>query len=301
MLKSFLGISHGINEPEESPALTANGAERLKKLIECFPIGRKLRYFPEFKKELVFDTVLVAYCLNRKFIYSVDAIERDAQGHPTAFRAGEGERKTPFSELKQLELLVPDTSQLEMKLDYQSRAVLGREGQFNTGNAISLISNAGNEVWVIDTRVAKRVVLPDGPYAAMKMVLLTPDLTTLAAFEQRRNIRAKTCAPVTVSLADGTLSESCAVVIVDVSETEVRIRVRDRGSSLLGMNPGDEVILDIDLGTEEQHRTIKGVILRRSPENCVIELKGLFKDGILASFGLLDLLELKAGLLNYGN
>jgi len=179
--------------------------------------------------------------------------------------------------------------------------LLGREGQFNTGNTISLISNAGPEMWVVDTQVAKRVALPDGPYADMKMILLTPDLTTLAAFDQRRNVRAKTCAPVTLSLADGTLSEPCAVVIGDVSETEVRIRVRDRGATLPEMNPGDELILDVDLGIEERHITIKGAVLRRSAENCVIELKGLFKDGRLGSFGLLDLLELKAGLLNYGN
>lgn len=301
MLKSFLGKSRGTDETEELPTVTAKSIERLKTLIEFFPIGRRLRYFPEFRKELVFDTILVAYCLNKNFVYSVDAIERDSQGYPTAFWGGASEQKSPFSELRQFQLLVPDTSTLEMKLNYQSRALLGREGQFNTGNTISLISNSGQEVWAVDTHVAKRVVLPEGPYADMRMVLLTPDLRTLAAFEQRRSVRAKTSAPVTLSLVDGTLSEPCTVVIVDVSETEVRTRVRDRGATLPEMNPGDEVILDIDLGAEEQHRTIKGTVLRRSPENCIIELKGLFKDGRLGSFGLLDLLELKAGLLNYGN
>ncbi len=301
MLKNFLGKSRVADDAEELPKLTSSSIERIKTLFENFPIGRRLRYFPEFRKELVFETILVAYCLNRSYVYSVDAIERDDKGYPAAFWGGDGEHKSPFSQLKQLQFLVPDTSTLEKKLDYQSRALLGREGQFNTGNAISLISNAGPEVWVVDTQVTKRIVLPDGPYADMKMVLLTPDLTTLAAFEQRRTVRAKACAPVTLSFSDGSPPEPCSVVIVDLSETEVRVRVRDRGASIPEMNPGEEVILDVDLGSEERHRTLKGEVLRRSPEHCVIELKGLIKDGRPGSFGLLELLELKAGLLNYSN
>lgn len=85
-----------------------------------------------------------------------------------------------------------------------------------------------------------------------------------------------------------------------MSDDAVRLRVRDRDATMPAMRPGDEVILDVDLGEGKRRYTIKGAVLRRSPETCSVMLKGLLMDGKFGSFGPLDFLELKAGLLNYG-
>ena len=304
MLKSFLGKSLGAGEekgPSSSAAFLSRAElDRLKTLIEFFPIGKKLRYYPEFKKEIVFDTLVVAYCVNGAYVYSGDSIERDAEGHPAAFRTGEHGAHTPVAALKLFQLLVPDTSDLEMKLDYHRRALIGRGRQFNKGNYISLISNAGGKgVSTIDTEVAKQVVLPDGPYAHSNMILLTPDLHTLSVTDQRRKSRAKTCVPVVLSLAGGRLSGPCT--IVDISEGAMRIRVRDRETQMPAMQRGDELTLDIDLGEGELQCTLKASVVRRSAESCVIQLIGMIRDGRLGSFTPLDLLALKSGLLNYGS
>lgn len=300
MLKSILG-SFGA-DTERQPATpsppTGIDNEQLKTLIEFFPIGKKLRYYPEFKKEIVFDTLVVAYCLNGDFVYSCDAIARDSLGYPTAFRSGERGGQAPIGDLRLVQLLVPDTSELERTLDYFRRALIGRGRQFNKGNYISLVSNSGARgVSTVDTEVIKQVVLPDGPYAHAKMILLTPEWNTLSVTDQRRKARAKTCAPVMVSVPGGRLSGPCT--IVDMSEEAIRIRIRDRGTSLPEMNAGDGVTLDIDLGDAERHYTIKGVVTRRSPETCVIRLEGMLREGRLVRFEPLDLLELKSGLLNY--
>jgi hypothetical protein len=89
-------------------------------------------------------------------------------------------------------------------------------------------------------------------------------------------------------------------LIADISDGAVRIRGRDRETTMPAMKPGDEVILDIDLGESERHYTIKGQIFRRSNETCIVQLEALFEDGRLRHLSPLDLLELKAGLLNYG-
>ncbi|MFC5303114.1 PilZ domain-containing protein [Azospira restricta] len=301
MLKSILG-SFGADAGRErqpaAPSAKPLDVERLKTLIEFFPIGKKLRYYPEFKKEIVFDTLIVAYCLNGEFVYSGEAIERDARGYPAAFKSGRHGELTPVADLRLFQLLVPDTSDLEMTLDYFRRALIGRGRQFNKGNYISLVSNAGAKgVSTVDTEVVKQVVMADGPYAQSKMILLTPEWSTLAVTDQRRKARARTCAPVTVSVAGGRLSGPCT--IVDMSDEAIRIRVRDRETALPEMGPGDGVTLDIDLGEGERHYTIKGIVIRRSPETCVIRLEGLLREGRLLRFERLDLLELKAGLLNY--
>lgn len=304
MMKAFLGISLGSEATEEpssgSASLMEIDIERIKTLIEFFPIGKKLRYYPEFKKEIVFDTFVIAYCVNGDFVYSGEAIDRDSQGHPTLFHADKNRDETHVSDLKLFQLLVPDTSDLEMKLDYQRRSLIGRGRQFIKGNYITLISNAGAKgVSTVDTEVAKQIVLPDGPYAQTKTVLLTPELHSLNVSDQRGKSRAKICAPVVVSLPEGKLSGPCT--IVDISEGVVRIRVRDRDTTPPGVPRGGEVILDVDLGEGRRLYTIKGSVIRSSAETWTIKLEGLFKDGKLRSFDPLDLLELKAGLLNYGS
>lgn len=303
MKRTFLGKSLGFERAKESSsrnkAQTKIDLDQVKTLIEFFPIGKKLRYYPEFQKDIVFDTFILGYCVNGKFIYSGEAIDHDTQGHPTAFRTGETGKPTSFSDLKLFQLLVPDTSDLEMKLDYYRRALIGRKRQFTKGNAISLISNAGAKgVSTVDTEVAQQIILPEGPYAQTNMILLTPELRTLEVTDQRGKSRTKICAPVVMALPDGEISGPCS--IYDLSQDAMRIRVRDHDTTIPAMPRGSEVILEIDLGEAKRLFTIKGSVIRSSPETCVIKLVGLVKDGKLRSFDPLDLLELKTGLLNYG-
>lgn len=303
MLKTIFGKTFGstgaVTTPAGNALLTKADLDRIKTLIEFFQIGKKLRYYPEFKKDIVFDTLVVAYCVNGRFVYSMEAIDRDPEGFPTVFHSGESGQHTHVSRLSEFQLLVPDTSDLEMKLDYYRRALIGRGRQFNKGNYITLISNAGAKgVSTMDTEVAKQIVLPEGPYAHMKMILLTPELNTLLVTDQRKKVRTKTYAPVSMFLPEGKFSGPCT--IVDISEGEVRVRVRDRGTTMPLMHRGDEVTIEIDLGVAESHYAIKGVVIRRSAETCVFHLAGQYVEGKLVGFSALDLLELKAGLLNYG-
>ncbi|MEO8411470.1 MAG: PilZ domain-containing protein, partial [Propionivibrio sp.] len=257
----------------------------------------KLRYYPEFQQEIVFDTLIVAYCVNGNYVYSGDAIERDADGYPIAFRSAENTVRTTVAGLKTFQILVPDTSHLEMKLDYHRRALIGRGKQFNKGNMITLMSNAGARgVSTVDTEVAKRVVLTEGPYTTLTMVLLTPELPTLAVTDQRKKSRTKLCVPATVSLPEGQFTGACT--IVDISEAEIRMRMRDREAVMPEMAPGEVLFAEVELNG--QRLFIKTAVIRRSAETCVVRLEGAVKDGKLAAFGPLDLLELKAGLLNYG-
>jgi hypothetical protein len=303
MLKSFFGKSSGPAGGEEpvlgrSPPMKIDLAQ-IKTLIDFFPIGKKLRYYPEFKQDIVLDTLIVAYCVNGNFVYSSEAIDRDPEGFPTDFHSGDSAIRTHVSKLKLFQLLVPDTSNLEMKLDYDRRALIGRGRQFKQGNCISLISNAGGRgVSTIDTEVAKQVDLADGPYAHANMILLTPDFSTLSVSDQRKKTRTKLFAPVKMFSPQGKFSALCT--IVDISEGELRMRVRERGTTMPLLQRGDAVIVETELAEAERHYLIKATVIRRSAETCVIHLDGQIRDGKLQKFAALDLLELKSGLLNSG-
>lgn len=303
MLKSLFGKTFASgeakNQPSEGSPQGKIDLDRLRSLLEFFPIGKKLHYCPEFKKEIILDTVIVGYCVNGEFIYSGESVVRDAQGYPSRFQTAGIKGETPAAKLNLFQLLVPDTSNLELKLDYPRRALLGRGRQFIKGNDISLISVAGAKgLAKLDTEVAKRITPEDGPYAHSDMILLTPDLNSLTVTDQRAKARTKIHVPATIFLLKEQISGLCT--IIDVSESAVRVLLQGLNTSMPGMNKKDEVIVDIILGESEQRYTIKGsIIASRSQEICVIQMDGLIKGGKLSSLEPLDRMELKARLLSY--
>jgi hypothetical protein len=295
MLASLFGKNRGASG--EAPRQEKIDLDRIRALIEFFPIGKKLRYYPEFHQDIVLDTLVVAYRANGHFIYSMESIEADRNGLPLLFRSDEERFRLPAAGLRSFQLLVPDTSHLERKLDYTRRAQIGRSGQFATGNSISLISNAGMKgVSTLDTEVVKQILLPDGPYAHTNMVLLTPDLDTLSVSDQRKKPRARTNVPVTVFLPTDEVLQG---TLVDISDARIRLRLDGRGA-LPALRKGDALDLEIRLGESERQYSVKGSVIRCSAETCVVALDGQIVAGRLVPFTDLDLLELKAGLLNYG-
>jgi hypothetical protein len=289
MLKSLFGKGFGASaEPREKLDLN-----QLKVLIEFFPIGRKLRYYPEFNKDIVLDTLIVAYSINDHFLYSMDLVETDQDDLPVAFRINCGKTRLPAGRAN-FQLLVPDTSDLEMKLDYMRRAQISRHGQFSVGNNISLISNAGMKgISTLDTEVAKQLVLRDGPYAHRNMILLTPEFDTLSVSDQRKKPRTRINVPATLLVPEEAYSGPCT--IIDVSDAELRLRWGGHGPNL---REGGVMNLDLYLGKEQRY-LITGLVFRRTVGTCVVKLKGQTREERFHPFSSLDLLELKAGLLNY--
>jgi hypothetical protein len=307
MLKLILGKAQDYSDrawqqQQDADARRENTLDWLRPLIEFFPIGKRLRYCPEYKKEIVFDTFVVGYCINREFIYSGDAIERDSAGNPVSFHIARTDLRLDVSEIEWFQLVVPDTSQLELKLDYERRALIGRGRQFIKGNCISLTSSAvGQGAATLDTEVAKQITLDDGPYAQTKLIVLTPDLESLVVHDQRKKGRAKICVPVILSPDGEKDGEKQAAhgTIVDISDGAIRIRTRDADHALPETRENDSVVLTVNLAEAERQHTIKGTVIRRSPEICVVRVDSFMKNGNFVAFGPLNHMELKAELMNY--
>ena len=71
--------------------------EELRQVVEFFPIGKKIRYSPEYKKEVILDTLIVAYCVDGEYIYSWDAIEFDDRGYSNRLPASAPRRSASRS------------------------------------------------------------------------------------------------------------------------------------------------------------------------------------------------------------
>lgn len=303
MLKALFGGSRQSKEPETPPLPPAPLMKKptpaeMQRIMDYFPIGKKIRYSPEYKKEVVLDTLVLAYCVEGEFIYSWDAVEFDANGTPTAFLLGPQAQRVEATRVCEFQFLVPDTTDQENSLDYPRRAMIGRNRQFHKGNTIALISNAGAQgIATLETEVDKKFLLKTGPYAQSPVVLLTPELNTFNVTDQRNNHRASVNVPITLTLQDR-LRGPC--IIVDISvELALRIRVRE-GHVMPAMDAGDEVTIDIDFDNEERFFRLKASVIRRTADACVVQVVSHFKDRRFVPLSPLDLIEIKAGLLNYG-
>ncbi len=284
------------DEPDIEPISLARA--QLKMLHEFFPIGRKVRYFPEYKREIVFDTIIIAYCVNDQFLYSRDAIKLDETETPEAFLVGPKKLPLPLEKVSKFQLMVPDTTDMERTLDYIRRASIGRARQFLSGNSITLFAETGERgVPMVDTLVHKRLKPNDGPYADHRMILLGPDLDTLTLADQRKKQRVAADMLVDLFFKANPAPTRCA--LADFSETSMRLRATGADHPLPQMEENDETVVVVDFGEPNSLYRIKGTVFRSEPDACVIKLARLFRGGSFQKFTTMDILEIKTGLLNY--
>ena len=280
---------------EEAGQAVPDG-DRLKMLAEHFPIGRKVRYFPEYQRDIVFHTIVIAWRVNDQDIYAREAILRDAEGAPQAFLVGEKKARLPLDRVKRLQLMVPDTTDMERSLDYIRRASLGRNGQFVRGNAITLIAAVCRQgIPSVDTQVDSRILMKSGPFADNQMVLLSPDFDTLAIADQRKKARVQGRIPARLYLKEDAPAVAC--LLGDFSDLSLRL-VPAPGQALPALKPNDKVTVVLDLGDAASGYRLRGGVFRSAPEACVIRLRQLYKDGDYAALKTMDVLEIKTGLRN---
>ncbi|MBK6630037.1 MAG: hypothetical protein IPG33_02770 [Betaproteobacteria bacterium] len=271
--------------------------ERLKMLGEHFSIGRKIRYFPEFQRDIVFHTIIIAWRVNDHYVYAREAIEKDDEGTPTGFLVGEKKTRLPLGKVKRLQLMVPDTTDMERSLDYVRRASLGRNGQFVRGNAITLISDTCQRgIPSVDTQVVSRIRMKDGPYADNQMVLIRPELDTLTIADQRQKARVASHVPVSLYLKDDAPPVGC--ILGDFSDVSLRLLVASDQKALPPMKVNDKVVVILNLGDAASIYRIRGSVFRTAADSCVIRLKQFYKDGDFSPIKTMDILEIKTGLLN---
>lgn len=271
--------------------------DRMRMLSEHFPIGKKVRYYPEYQRDIVFQTIIIAYRINDHYVYSREAIQRDAEGVPLAFLVGEKKTRLPLDRVARLQLMVPDTTDMERSLDYVRRANLGRNGQFVRGNTITLIADVcRNGIPSLDNQVDSRLRMTDGPYSDNQMILLRPDLGTLQIADQRQKARVQSQVPVSLYLRDDEPPVGC--ILGDFSDVSLRLRPAVPGQNLPLLKPNDKVVVVINLGDAASTFRIRGMVYRAAADACVVKLRQIYKDGDFATIRTMDVLEIKTGLLN---
>lgn len=296
MFKSLWNSLTG-NKQEQDAAPRFDRA-KVQMLIDYFPIGKKPRYYPEYQREIVFHTIVLAYRVNDQYLYSREVFLKDEDGRLNAFLMPNN-KILPFEKLEKLQMLMPDTTEMEKKLDYMTRAEIGRTGQFGIGNSITLVAESiGRGVPTVDTRVERRQVLPDGPYANTSTILLTPDMATVELADKRKRSRVQAQGLVYASLflEDGEPPFGC--VLGDISDASLRLGVIQKGHVMPPLTVKQAVIVEFNFGDVASAFRIGGQVFRREDDFCVINLDRIYRDGEFEKIKAMDVLEIKSDMLN---
>ncbi len=296
MLKRLLNSLLSDSDMTENHVSSLFDRAKLKMLFEYFPIGYKPHYTPEFQRSIVFRTIILGYRVNDHYLYSRDTVLMDEEEQPSGFRIAP-ERVLALSKLKKFQIVLPDTSEMEKKLDYFTRAELGRTGQFGQGNTITLIGESAERgVPTVDTLVDRRQVLSDGPYANSSTILLTPDFTTLAITDKRRKQRVDAGIPARLYFDDEAPLAEC--ILGDFSELSLRVNIAAPGQIMPPVTVIDTVIVDFDFGDITSTYRVRGKVFRRTDEFCVVKLEQIFRDDAFERIRMMDVMEIKTSLLN---
>lgn len=283
----------------EDAAEAGLDALQLALVFRHFPIGARLTYFPEYRREFQFSTLILGYRINDYTLYSQEGIELGGSDVPRAFRIDE-HIVVPLAKVEKLGLVLPDTSSHQRKLDYFTRAELGRDGQFRSGVTITLQARSlGRGVPTLDTLVDRKETLAAGPLAGHATVLVEPVLESMKVVDKRRRPRLAAAIDATLqSGEDGPGAVATPCRLVDFADDTLRLQAAS--GSLPTLKSNCVLAVQFAIRASGEVYRVRGKVLRQSDEGVVVRFVELFvpTDGAYRKIDTIDVLEIKTGLLN---
>lgn len=295
-MTNMLGAGRAARRPSEVGA--ALDPQRVVELMRCFPIGSKFRYYPEYHKEIAFESIIIAYGLNHHLVYTQRDLRIDNEGDAPGVVLEDGGKDHSVTPIRRFDFVIPDVSAGDAR-DSHRQADSLQDGRFRRGDILTLMSLCNDKgVPHLNAMVRKRIVMREGYYANHAVILLEVLLDSLNHIDQRQQRRVKTSIPASVQFSDNSPYFPCT--LVDFTETALKIRLDESGAS--GAVPLIErrnMIVTIDLPALSRRFVLTGRVLRRDASHFVIVLGGKMKDGHLRDFELIDAFDLKATLLQH--
>lgn len=263
---------------------------QLAAVIKNFPFGAAVRYYPEFKKSIVLESVMLGYVLDKKWYFSAQDIAFEGEGSTTRMLEGPHRKAANPSTFS---MVIPSQSRGIAQLDYARKEELERTGGLAKGNNITLVAAPHNgKTAVIETVVRRKTIVPEGPYANTPVVLLDVDASSLQRVDQRANMRLQTNIPAQLMTSK---SPPTPCLMVDFSDRSVRLSVVVAWATT--MQARREVTLSFQLPGRNNDVVLRGEIQRRDDDELVITLEAIQRDNQFQRIEVIDILEIKAKLL----
>lgn len=274
----------------------------LCRVMRHFPVGSRVHYYPEYRKEIVLESVVIAYAINGDYIYSAHGLNCDEKSGALTFEE-QGARKS-YTKIKSFNIIVPVFTQSEAKLDYVRREELLKVGGLVAGNTITLMAEQqSGQVPVLDTMVQKRSVLKEGYYANQTVALLEVNAASLLLTDQRAHLRLQTNIPAQLRVTRRGEYKELSGVMVDFSDISLRLVVATNpapDAEAVKLKESDDLFISFNLPGRSEQIVLLGEIFRIEGDAVVVMLKGMVEKGQVARLGQIEILKIKANLLQHG-
>jgi len=270
---------------------------KLTELFRYFPLGEKIRYYPEYQKEGALETIVLGYSVNGQFVFSPVNIGCQQDGERDVLRLTVDAQERLVQEVASFSLLIPYNQEDENKRDYGRRAELGPRGPFRRHNTITLLAcSTGGTLSHLDTEVHKVLPLTDGIYAGHEVLDVLP--SSLRLTDQRQHYRLQTELPASLSIRDG---ETHQCTLLDFSEGSVRLQFEEMTADIMALTEFRRLTLsfNVDVDGKSKAYALDGVMYRKTDNRLVMKLQGIYKDGKVEPLGLVDILDIKASLFQH--
>lgn len=298
MLRIFGKNNPTVKNPDDaSDSVKRLDIAGINEVVRCFPIGKKIRYFPEFQKQLVLDSIIIAYSINKVLVYSLNDLRYDVISGKDTFYIRKNGDEQHIQRVTGFSIIIPDNSDDNAKLDYSRKAELGKTA-FRSGNNITLIaSNMDRGIPHLDTTVSKTTTLKEGYYSNHKVVFLDTSPDNLAYIDQRLHYRFKTWIRASLGVpADG---DTINCYLYDFSEECFLVKPGNEYPLPGKIADNAEVVLTASLDETSDPITLRGTVLRNNKDGILIALKGILKGGTFVNLDLIDLMAIKTSLLQH--
>lgn len=272
----------------------------LFRMMRHFPIGAKVDYYPEYRKELLLDSVVIAYSINSELIYSAQNVSCDEKTGLIEFD-DQTEHKI-FKKITGFRIVLPVFTQSENKLDYMRREELNKIGGLVKGNVITLIAEQNNgQLPILETVVDKRTILKQGYYANQTVALLEVDFDSLMLTDQRVSMRLKTNLPATMQVVKKGVQDLINCSMGDFSDQAIRLIMDENFLEKVLPKVGSVVIISFNLPGQSEQVSLMAEVFRADQKIVVAHLKGVLKKGQVTPLGQMDMLKIKSNLLQHSD
>jgi len=271
--------------------------EQIKDITHNFPIGGRIDYYPEYQEHMLMHSIVLGYEINGLRIYSQNQLTFSTTGTPKLSISNDNDNQDCLQG-SNFCLMLPGNTGEENKLDYPSKASLGRRGQFRNGNNITLITRQSDQgVVTLESSVRESIQPKDGYYRGHMLAMLEVLSPELLFHDQRTHHRIKTRLPIQIQLNKEDVLHSC--LLNDYSELHAQIDLGE--GSELHRKLKENTPITLTLKLDHSHRTfvIVATVMRKQQHSIIVTMEKILNDGKFEPFELIDALDVKASLLQH--
>ena len=293
---SFLGKK----EEQPKPKPTYKRIRLLKRIVNCFELGQRIRYHVEFERQDVLESLVMGYCINDHMVFKSSDISFMEDEKTIKLVLDKGDKKIALNRIEKIQVILPGDMGEEKKLDHHARSNLGRKGPFSRNNRLVIMStNVGKENLMITSEVARNLRLKDGVHAGHHVVMLELDLSSVETYELRATPRIGAQLPILLHkegrevLVPG--------VVLDFSEYFLKVSMQSPQVPWPELTRKDFVILDFSVADDKPQIKLRCKCIRECGANRVFEIKEIYRQSEFVTFQMIDAMQLKIELMHLSN